>query len=257
MKKGRDVATCRGGSRRHLRNLSALIPGYGCRRPFFFLSRRSGGIIARLLTSSTSGVDAIGICPIFPSAHGRFRPTTVANYVDTIVFGTLRRVDVLLAEAHRAALEGVALDLVPNTHSDRHRAFVESRSSRDNGQTRLVSWRDGGRSPNGRLCLTIGYQSSASAWEFRPPQRAVYYHAFLKQQPDLNGSHPQVAPAILRRAVPGGMTARRRRVPSHRRPVAPDQGRPIPTDNPPTGLLRGAPPHEEMLRTSTPQTVRR
>jgi alpha-glucosidase len=91
------------------------------------------GIITRLPYLIDLGVDAIWICPIFPSPMADFG-YDVANYIDIDpLFGTLRDFDVLLAEAHRAGLK-VLLDLVPNHTSDRHPWFVESRSSRDNAK---------------------------------------------------------------------------------------------------------------------------
>ena len=60
------------------------------------------GIIARLPYLIDLGVDAIWICPIFPSPMADFG-YDVASYVDIDpLFGTLHDFDVLLTEAHRA-----------------------------------------------------------------------------------------------------------------------------------------------------------
>jgi alpha-glucosidase len=101
------------------------------------------GIIARLPYLVELGVDAIWICPIFPSPMADFG-YDVANYIGIDpLFGTLPDFDVLLAEAHRSGLK-VLLDLVPNHTSDRHPWFVQSRSSRDNAKRDWYLWRDGG-----------------------------------------------------------------------------------------------------------------
>src|SRR5262249_21685733 len=71
------------------------------------------GIIARLPYLVDLGVDAIWICPIFPSPMADCG-YDVASYVDIDpLFGTLHDFDVLLTEAHRAGVK-VLLDLVPN-----------------------------------------------------------------------------------------------------------------------------------------------
>ncbi len=136
------------------------------------------GIIARLPYLVDLGVDAIWICPIFPSPMADFG-YDVVNYVDIDpLFGTLRDFDVLLAEAHRAGLK-VLLDFVPNHTSDRHPWFVESRSSRDNAKRDWYLWRDGGADgavPNNWLS-----EFGGSAWEFDRRSGQYYYHAFLKQ----------------------------------------------------------------------------
>ena len=200
------------------------------------------GIIARLPYLIDLGVDAIWICPIFPSPMADFG-YDVANYVDIDpLFGTLRDFDVLLAEAHRAGLK-VLLDLVPNHTSDRHPWFVESRSSRDNGKRDWYLWRDAGADgavPNNWLS-----EFGGSAWEFDRRSGQYYYHAFLKQQPDLNWRNPQVRHAIyeamrfwLRRGVDGF------RVDVLWHLIKDDQFR----DNPANpAFVAGRPPHEALL----------
>ena len=200
------------------------------------------GIIARLPYLVDLGVDAIWICPIFPSPMADFG-YDVANYVDIDpLFGTLRDFDVLLAEAHRAGLK-VLLDFVPNHTSDRHPWFVESRSSRDNAKRDWYLWRDGGADgavPNNWLS-----EFGGSAWEFDRRSGQYYYHAFLKQQPDLNWRNPQVRHAIyeamrfwLRRGVDGF------RVDVLWHLIKDDQFR----DNPANpAFVAGRPPHEALL----------
>src|SRR5262252_6863611 len=151
------------------------------------------GITARLPYLVELGIDAIWISPIFPSPMADFG-YDVANYVDIDpLFGTLHDFDALLAEARRAGLT-VLLDLVPNHTSDRHPWFVESRGSRDNTKRDWYLWRDGrpgGAEPNNWLS-----EFGGSAWELEPRTGQYYYHAFLKQQPDLNWRNAQVRRAI-------------------------------------------------------------
>ena len=99
------------------------------------------------------------------------------------VFGSFTDFDRLIAEAHQRGIK-ILLDLVPNHTSERHPWFVESRSSRDSGKRDWYIWRDGqasGGPPNNWVSNFGG-----SAWEWDETTRQHYYHAFLKQQPDLN-----------------------------------------------------------------------
>jgi alpha-glucosidase len=152
-----------------------------------------GGIRRRLDHLCWLGVDALWISPIYPSPMADFG-YDVADYrgVDPI-FGTLADFDRLLAEAHARGLK-VILDFVPNHTSDRHPWFVESRSTRTNLKRDWYIWRDpapDGGPPNNWLANFGG-----SGWEFDPVTGQYYYHAFLKQQPDLNWRNPEVRHAM-------------------------------------------------------------
>ena len=152
------------------------------------------GIRSRLDYVSELGVDAVWISPIYPSPMADFG-YDVADYtgVDKI-FGTLQDFDALLAEVHRRGLK-LILDFVPNHTSDQHPWFQESRSSRDNPKRDWYLWRDpapGGGPPNNWLSSFGG-----SGWELDEQTGQYYYHAFLKEQPDLNWHHPQVREAMF------------------------------------------------------------
>ncbi len=111
------------------------------------------------------------------------------------MFGTLADFDALVAEAHRLGLK-VIIDQVLSHTSDRHPWFVESRSSRDNPEGRLVCL---GRPEAGRHARpTTGSRSSAG----RPgngigARKQYYLHNFLASQPDLNFHNPEVQDALL------------------------------------------------------------
>jgi alpha-glucosidase len=139
-------------------------------------------------------VDAIWISPIYPSPMKDFG-YDVADYVDVHpMFGTLEDFDRLLAAAHARDLK-VILDFVPNHTSDQHPWFVESRSSRDNPKRDWYIWRDpapGGGPPTNWLSCFGG-----SGWELDETTGQYYYHAFLKEQPDLNWRNPAVVEAML------------------------------------------------------------
>ena len=141
------------------------------------------GIRQRLAYLQWLGVDALWISPIFPSPMADFG-YDVADYtgIDPI-FGTTEDFDRLLAEAHERGLK-VLLDFVPNHTSDQHPWFEESRSSRDSPKRDWYLWHDpapDGGPPNNWLSVFGG-----SAWEWDEATGQYYYHAFLKEQPDLN-----------------------------------------------------------------------
>jgi glycosidase len=151
------------------------------------------GIEQRLDYLVSLGVEAIWISPIYPSPMVDFG-YDVADYCDVDPrFGNLADLDDLLMQAHRRGLK-ILLDFVPNHTSDQHPWFVESRSSQENQKRDWYIWRDpaaDGGPPNNWICDFGG-----SAWEWDKITEQYYYHAFLKEQPDLNWRHPAVQAAM-------------------------------------------------------------
>jgi alpha-glucosidase len=151
------------------------------------------GIGRRLDYLAGLGVEAIWISPIYPSPMIDFG-YDVADYCDVDPrFGTLADFDELLTQAHHRGLK-VLLDLVPNHTSDQHPWFVQSSASRENRKRNWYIWRDAaadGGPPNNWISDFGG-----SAWTWDKVTRQYYYHAFLKEQPDLNWRHPAVKAAM-------------------------------------------------------------
>jgi alpha-glucosidase len=140
------------------------------------------------------GVDAIWISPIYPSPMVDFG-YDVSKYTDIDpLFGTLEEFDALLADVHARGMK-LLLDYVPNHTSDRHPWFIDSRSARSSPRRDWYIWRDpapGGGPPNNWRSNFGG-----GAWEWDEKTGQYYYHAFLKEQPDLNWRHPEVQRAML------------------------------------------------------------
>jgi alpha-glucosidase len=153
------------------------------------------GIRSRLDYLQWLGVDAIWISPIYPSPMADFG-YDISNYTDVDpIFGTLDDFDALLADAHGRGLK-VLLDYVPNHTSDQHPWFLDARSSRKSAKRDWYIWRDpkpDGGPPNNWLSNFGG-----GAWEWEPASAQYYYHAFLKEQPDLNWRNPEVQGAMLK-----------------------------------------------------------
>ena len=151
------------------------------------------GIARRLDYLAGLGIAAIWISPFYPSPMADFG-YDVADYCGVDArFGTLADFDDLLAQAHARGLK-VLLDFVPNHTSDRHPWFVESRSSRNNPKRDWYIWRDG--APDGGPPNNWISDFGGSAWEWDEVTGQYYYHAFLKEQADLNWRNPAVRAAM-------------------------------------------------------------
>ncbi len=153
------------------------------------------GIIEKLDYLHWLGVDALWLSPIYPSPMADFG-YDVSDYMNIHpMFGTLGDFDRLLSAAHHLGLK-VILDLVPNHTSEQHPWFIESRSSRKNPKRDWYIWKDAapdGGPPNNWLSTFGG-----SAWEWDESTEQFYYHAYLKEQPDLNWRNKDVQAAIHR-----------------------------------------------------------
>jgi alpha-glucosidase len=152
------------------------------------------GILGRLDYLQWLGVDSVWISHFYPSPMADFG-YDVCDHTDVDpLFGTLPNFDKLLTEAHRHGIK-VIVDYVPNHTSDEHPWFVESRSSRESAKRDWYLWRDpapGGGPPNNWRSVFGG-----GAWEWDEATQQYYYHAYLREQPDLNWRNPEVREAML------------------------------------------------------------
>ena len=145
------------------------------------------GIRRRLDHLEWLGVDAVWICPFYPSPMADFG-YDVADYCDVDpLFGTLDDFDRLVVDAHARGIR-VLIDWVPNHTSDRHPWFVESRSSRENPKRHWYVWRD--RPNNWRAAF------GGDAWTWDEATAQWYLHLFLPEQPDLEWRNPEVVEAM-------------------------------------------------------------
>ncbi|WP_347158680.1 alpha-amylase family glycosyl hydrolase [Pontibacter chitinilyticus] len=152
------------------------------------------GIIKRLDYLKWLGIKAVWLSPIYPSPMADFG-YDISDYRGIHpLFGSMDDFDTLLQEVHQRGMK-LILDLVPNHTSDQHPWFLESRSSRDNPKRDWYIWEDpqeDGTEPNNWLSVFGG-----SGWEWDEKTQQYYYHAFLKEQPDLNWRNPEVQEAML------------------------------------------------------------
>jgi alpha-glucosidase len=139
------------------------------------------------------GIDAIWIAPFFPSPQVDFG-YDISDYraIDP-QYGTMADFDRLVAEAKKRNIR-ILLDFVVNHTSDKHPWFVESKSSRINPKADWYMWRDGkaNQQPPNNWQSIFGH----TGWEYVPERRQFYYHAFYKEQPDLNWTNRDVRNAM-------------------------------------------------------------
>jgi alpha-glucosidase len=156
------------------------------------------GITQRLDYLEKLGVDAIWLTPIYPSPQVDFG-YDISDYENVDPqYGTLADFDRLIAEANKRHIR-VIMDMVMNHTSDKHKWFLESRSSRDNPYRDWYMWHDGkGQTATDKGQVPNNWQSDFghSAWEWDETTRQYYYHKFYIQQPDLNWNNPKVQQAF-------------------------------------------------------------
>lgn len=150
------------------------------------------GITSRLDYLRDLGIDAVWLSPHYPSPFLDCGYDISDFNAVAPEYGTLRNFIDFLHEAHARDIR-VILDLVLNHTSDLHPWFAESRGDRHNPRRDWYIWRDGrdGGPPNNWVSIFGG-----PAWELDPQTGQYYYHAFLKEQPDLNWRNPQVKKAM-------------------------------------------------------------
>lgn len=152
------------------------------------------GITSKLAYLRSLGVDAIWITPCFPSPQVDFGYDVSDYQAIDPMYGTLADFDRLVAEGKKHNVK-ILLDFVVNHTSDRHKWFIDSKSSRTAAHRDWFIWRDGkgpGQPPNNWLS-TFGL----SAWKLDPATNQYYYHYFYPEQPDLNWRNPAVEKAML------------------------------------------------------------
>jgi alpha-glucosidase len=136
------------------------------------------GVRQRLPYLKWLGVDGVWLSPFYRSPMADFG-YDVSDHRDVDpVFGTLEDFDALAAEAHRLDLR-LILDYVPNHTSIEHPWFRE--------HPEYYLWSD---EPNNWVSVFGG-----PAWE--PLDGRFYYHAYLREQPDLDWRNPDVRREML------------------------------------------------------------
>jgi alpha-glucosidase len=155
------------------------------------------GIIDRLDYLSALGVDALWISPFFESPQCDLGYDVSDFRAIAPEYGTMEDCMELIRQVHARGMK-IIFDLVLNHTSDRHRWFIESRSSRENPKRDWYVWRDG-RKPGGKEPPN-NWQSKVTGrgWQYDKATDQWYWAAFLPFQPDLNYRNPEVRREMLR-----------------------------------------------------------
>ena len=136
--------------------------------------------------------------PVYPSPQVDFG-YDISDYQNIDPqYGTLEDFDRLVAEANKRHIR-IIMDMVMNHTSDKHKWFIQSRSSRTNPYRDWYMWHDGkGETATDKGQPPNNWQSDFghSAWEWDEKTRQYYYHKFYIQQPDLNWNNPKVHQAF-------------------------------------------------------------
>jgi alpha-glucosidase len=153
------------------------------------------GITSRLdYLANTLGVDAIWVCPFYPSPMIDFGYDVADFTTVDPVYGTLADFDTLTREAHDRGIR-VIIDYIPNHSSDQNPWFTESRSSKDHPKRDWYVWAD--PAPGGGLPSNWTSEMGGSVWQFDTTTGQYYLHSFHRRQPDLNWRSAALREAML------------------------------------------------------------
>ncbi len=156
------------------------------------------GITQRLDYLKSLGVDAIWLTPIYPSPQVDFG-YDISDYEGIAPeYGTMADFDKLMAEANKRHIR-VIMDMVMYHSSDKHKWFLESRSSKKNAYRDWYVWKDGkGQTATDKGDVPNNWRSDfgGTAWEWDATTRQYWYHKFYTEQPDFNWNNPKVHQAF-------------------------------------------------------------
>ncbi len=152
------------------------------------------GITRRLPDLVDLGIDTVWLSPVYRSPMADFGYDITDHCDVDPLFGTMADLDELIATAHDLGLR-IVLDFVPNHTSDQHHWFIESRSSRDHPRRNWYVWSD--PAPEGGPPTNWRSEFGGPAWTLDEPTGQYYYHAYLREQPNLNWHEPGVRAAMF------------------------------------------------------------
>ena len=148
------------------------------------------GIASKLDYLHKLGVKGIWLTPFYPSPKVD-NGYDISDYYNVDKdYGTLEDFKDFLEKAHKLDIKVIG-DIVLNHTSSEHPWFKESRRSKDNEKRDFYIWRKG--KPNNWESFFGG-----DAWEYDDVTKEYYYHAFAKEQVDLNWANPRVYDEMIK-----------------------------------------------------------
>ena len=152
------------------------------------------GIINKLDYLKELGIDIIWLSPIYcsPMVDQGYDISDYYNIDPS--FGTMDDMETLLKETKKRNMY-VIMDLVVNHCSDKHEWFRKALEDPDGEYGEYFYIREGkGNKPPCNWSSYFG----GSVWEKIPNTNKYYFHAFAKEQPDLNWENPKVKEEIYK-----------------------------------------------------------
>ena len=146
------------------------------------------GITSKLDYLKELGIDGLWLTPFYPSPKVDNGYDISDYYGIDPDYGTMADFEMFIQEAHQRGIKVIA-DLVLNHTSSHHPWFQESKSAKDDPKRDWYIWRD---RPNNWESFFGG-----PAWEYDSRTNQYYYHAFAKEQVDLNWANPEVKQAMF------------------------------------------------------------
>jgi trehalose-6-phosphate hydrolase len=151
------------------------------------------GLTTKLDYLKALGIDCIWLTPFYksPKIDNGY---DISDYYDIDPdYGTMKDFEKFLDEAHKRNIK-VIMDLVLNHTSNQHPWFIESRSSLNSPKRDWYIWKKPKEEgpPNNWESFFEG-----PAWEYDKATSEYYYHAFAKEQTDLNWRNPEVKKAMF------------------------------------------------------------
>jgi glycosidase len=146
------------------------------------------GITSKLDYLKELGVDGLWLTPFYPSPKVDNGYDISDYYGIDPDYGSMADFELFIQEAHVRGIKVIA-DLVLNHTSSKHQWFQESKSGKDHPKRDWYIWSD---KPNNWESFFGG-----SAWEYDENTGQYYYHAFAKEQVDLNWANPEVKAAMM------------------------------------------------------------
>lgn len=150
------------------------------------------GITSKLSDLVELGIDGLWLTPFYKSPKVDNGYDIADYYEIDSDYGTMEQFNAFIKEARRLGLK-VIVDLVLNHTSASHPWFQQSKSSRTHPKRDWYIWKEpvDGKEPNNWESFFGG-----SAWEYDERTGEYYYHAFAKEQVDLNWANPEVRTAM-------------------------------------------------------------
>lgn len=153
------------------------------------------GIIEKLDYLKMLGIDIIWVSPIYQSPFVDQGYDISDYYAIDPAFGTMNDFEELLEETKKRDMY-LIMDLVVNHCSDQHEWFQKALKDPEGEYGQYFYLRKGkeGHPPSGNYRSYFG----GSVWEPIEGTEYYYFHAFAKEQPDLNWTNPKVRKEIYR-----------------------------------------------------------